>query len=135
MGATLAWVKVIDAERYRLEGEDLRPSLESVVELVDAAPAEAAPFLILRAWTQFEGAFTETWRIRDRYGRTIRGGLPREVIAGEGTPDQGGLIDEIEGQQFEYADDGYQLVLHVEGREVARTDFAVREPSDPRTVQ
>lgn len=131
MGATLAWLKVVDGQRYRLEGESLRPSLDNVVELRGPAPAEAAPFLILRAWTQFDGAFTETWRIRDPHGRTVREGLPREVVAGQASPDQGGLMDEIDGLQFEYADSGYQVIIELDEREVARANFDVREPSDP----
>ncbi|MPZ88472.1 MAG: hypothetical protein GEU81_10430 [Nitriliruptorales bacterium] len=98
-------------------------------------PQEAAPFLILRAWTQFGSAFTETWRIRDRHGRTVREGIPREVVAGAAMPAEGGLTDEIEGQHFEYTDDRYQLVIELDGREVARTDFEVRQPSDPRTIR
>ncbi|MBA2729773.1 MAG: hypothetical protein H0U48_03360, partial [Euzebyaceae bacterium] len=38
------------------------------------------------------------------------------------------VVDEIDEQQFEYADSGYQLVLEVDGREVARADFDVVEP-------
>jgi len=51
-----------------------------------------------------------------------------------GSVPQGGIADEVAGQVFEYADQGYQLVVEVEGREVARADFEVREPDEPITT-
>ncbi len=132
MGATLAWLKVVDTARWRLEGGeiDLKPGMDNVVQLVGPAPSEAAPFVIHRAWTQFDSAFTERWRIRDPYGRTIREGIEREVLAGDAAPERGGITDEVAGQTFEFADTGYQLVIEVDGREVARADFEVREPTE-----
>jgi hypothetical protein len=130
MAAKLAWLKVVDADHFRSEGGQVRPGLDNVVELLAPAPAEAAPFLVLRAWDGFDGAFTETWRIEDRHGRTVHEGIEREVLAGIGSVPQGGIADEVAGQAFEYADDGYQVVLEVEGREVARADFEVREPEE-----
>jgi hypothetical protein len=132
MGATLAYVKVVDTGRWRLEGGDVdvKPGMDNVVELEGPAPADARPFVIHRAWSHFDTAFTETWTIRDPHGRTLREGIEREVLAGFASPDQGGITDEIEGQYFEYADTGFQLVLEVDGIEVARADFEVREPKD-----
>lgn len=131
MGATLSFLKVVDNGRFRLEGGRVHPGLPNVVELIGLAPAEAAPFVVLRAWHDFDSSFTETWRIADRYGRTLHPGVTREVIAGMGTVAQGGIADEVEGQVFEFADDGYQLILEVEDQEVARADFEVREPTEP----
>ena len=132
MGATLAWLKVVDTARWRLEGGpvNLKPGMDNVVELSGPAPEVAAPFVIHRAWSHFDTAFTERWHIRDPYGRTIRDGIEREVLAGDAAPERGGITDEIEGQLFEYADKGYQLVMEIDGREVARADFEVREPTD-----
>lgn len=130
MGATLTWLKVVDQDRFRAEGGRVHPGLPNIVELSGPAPAEAAPFVVLRAWHNFDTAFTETWRIESRYGQTLYQGIPREVIAGVGSVEQGGIADEISGQVFEYADDGYQLVIEIEGREVARADFEVTEPTD-----
>lgn len=135
MGATLAWLKVVDAQRLQLEGDRVTPGMDNVVNLRGEAPAEAAAFVIHRAWSNFDSAFTETWRIVDPHGMTLREGIEREVIAGMGSAAQGGISDEIEGQTFEYADTGYQLVLEVEGREVARADFEVREPSEGATTE
>ena len=137
MGATLAWVKIVDARRFRLEGGDKRLAarMENVVELTDEPPSEAAPFVVHRAWSHFDSAFTEQWVIRDRHGRTLREGLEREVTAETASPATGGgITDEIAGQLFDYTDDGYQLVLHIDGREVARADFEVREPGEGATV-
>jgi len=134
MGATLTWLKVVDHDRFRARGGHVEPGLDNIVDLIGPAPAEAAPFVILRAWHNFDTAFTESWRIVNRYGQTIYEGIPREVIAGMGSVAQGGLTDEVQGQTFEFADDGYQVVLEIEGREVARADFEVREPSEPTSM-
>lgn len=131
MGATLAWLKVVDTGRWRLEGgdRDLKPGMDNVVELTDPAPSEAAPFVVHRAWSHFDTAFTERWYIRDPHGRTVREPVEREVLAMDAAPERGGLTDEVLGQLFEYADTGYQLVIEVDDREVARADFEVREPN------
>ena len=135
MGATLAWSKVVDASRWQLEGAHVQAGMENVVELRSEPPSDAAAFIIHRAWSHYDSAFTESWRIADPHGRTVREGIDREVLAGMATPEQGGITDEIEGQLFEYDDVGYQLILSVDGREVARTDFEVRAPSDAGTLQ
>jgi hypothetical protein len=127
MGATLRYAKVIDREDFQRRGAEVKPGLESVVNLAGEPPAPVAPFYVLRAWDQFD-SFTETWRIVDPHGRTVYEAVGREVLAG-----QGDLADQVEDLQLEYGDDGYQLVLEVDGREVARADFPVREPSDPQT--
>lgn len=120
MGATLRYAKVVDREGFLRSGAQVRPGLDSVVRLAEEPPAPAASFYILRAWDDVDSAFEETWRIEDPHGRTVREGVPREVRA-----DHGEIADEIDDQTFEYADEGYQLVLEVDGREVARADFPV----------
>jgi alkanesulfonate monooxygenase SsuD/methylene tetrahydromethanopterin reductase-like flavin-dependent oxidoreductase (luciferase family) len=127
MGATLRYAKVIDREDFQRRGAEVRPGLESVVHLSDSPPAATAPFYVLWSWDDFD-AFTETWRIVDPHGRTVYEPVSREVLAG-----QGDLADQIEDLQLDYGDDGYQLVLEVDGREVARTDFPVREPNGEPT--
>lgn len=123
MGASLRYAKVVDRQRFINSGGDIRPSLENGVELTGEAPAPAEPFFVMRAWDLFD-AFTESWRILEPHGRTVYEGTPREVLS-----DQDDLADELEDVMFEYADDGYQLVLEVDGREVARADFPVVEPA------
>lgn len=122
MGATLRYAKVVDRESFQRRGAQLRPGLDSGVRLTAPAPSTAAPFYVLRAWDFVGAGFTETWRILEPYGRTIREGLRREVRS-----DHDDLADEIDDQRFEYADDGYQLVLEIDGREVARVDFPVAD--------
>ena len=120
MGATLRYAKVIDRDAFQRSGGQVRPGLESEVLLPSPAPTRAQPFYVLRAWDDAD-SFTETWRIADPHGRTVHEGLAREVLV-----ENGALADEIEDASFEYDDDGYQLVLEVDGREVARVDFPVR---------
>jgi hypothetical protein len=122
MGATLRYAKIVDREEYQRHGAVAKPGLESVVKLNGPAPAQAVDFYVLRSWTDDFDAFTETWRIADPHGMTVREPTTREVLAGHGE-----IADEIVGQHFEYADAGYQLILEVDGNEVARADFTVLE--------
>jgi hypothetical protein len=125
MGATLRYAKVIDRQKFQRHGATTKPGLESVVHLDGTAPAKAVDFYVIRSWTDDFDAFTETWRIADPHGMTVREPVSREVLAGHGE-----IADEIVDQHFEYADTGYQLILEVDGREVARADFEVRD-SEP----
>ena len=125
MGATLRYAKVVDREEHQRRGGETKPGTESVVLLKGTAPAPAVDFYVIRSWTDDFDAFTETWRILDPHGRTVREPPPREVLAGDGE-----IADQIVDQHFEYADQGYQLVLEIDGREVARADFEVREPNE-----
>lgn len=122
MGARLKFAKVVDRDRFMRTGSEIRPGLENRVELEGAAPAKSAGFAVHREWYDVEGAFTESWAIQDPHGRTVHEGLDREVVGGNSP-----LVDEIDDLLFEYADAGYQLVLSVDGREVARVDFDVVE--------
>lgn len=123
MGVSLQYAKVIDRESFLRSGAHIRPGSDSIVRLTGGAPANAAPFYVLRAWKLVDSPFTESWRILDPHGRTVREPVLREVLPGDQD-----LADEIDDQVFEYADDGYQLVLEVDGREIARADFPVAEP-------
>lgn len=122
MGATLRYAKVVDRDHFQRSGAQIRPGLDSGIRLSGPAPSTAAPFYVLRAWDHVGAGVTETWRIVDPHGRTVREGLPREVL-----PEHGDLADEIEDLEVEYADEGYQLVLDIDGREVARADFPVAD--------
>lgn len=124
MGAKLKYAKVVDVDLFRRTGGQITPGLDNRVELRGSAPAPAADFEVHRSWYAVDGAFTESWRIVDPHGRTVHEGLEREVVGGNLD-----LADEVADQTFEYADAGYQLVLSVDGREVARADFEVVEPT------
>lgn len=122
MGARLKFAKVVDRDLFMRTGAAVTPGLDNRVELLAEAPAKAAGFMVRREWYDVDGAFTESWTVRDPHGRTLYEGLDREVVGGNQE-----LVDEIDDLQFDYADDGFQLVLEVDGREVARVDFAVVE--------
>jgi hypothetical protein len=123
MGATLRYAKVVDREDFLRSGAHIRPGLDSVVRLTGPAPAKAAPFFVVRGGDRCDGSFTETGRLADPHGRTLREPTNRVVL-----PQHDDIADEIDDQLFEYADDGYQLVLEIDGREVARAGFPVVEP-------
>lgn len=125
MGARLKYAKVVDDDIFLRNGGEVRPGLDNKVQLLSEAPAKAANFTVRREWYDVDGAFTETWRLEDPHGRTVYTGLDREVVGGNNES-----VDEIVDQTFEYADEGYQLVLEVDGREVARAGFDVVEPVD-----
>ena len=122
MGARLKYAKVIDKELFMRTGSAIKPSLENRVQLLGEAPAKARAFEVHRNWYDFNGSFTETWRIQDPHGRTLYEGLEREVV-----DDNMDIVDEVVDVEFDYADTGYQLVLEVDGREVARADFEVSD--------
>ena len=122
MGARLKYAKVVDRDLFLRTGGEVKPGTDNRVEVHGDAPAKAAAFTIRREWYDVDGAFTESWSLQDPHGRTVYEGLDREVVGGNEE-----LVDEIDDLVFEYADSGYQLVLAVDGREVARADFDVVE--------
>ena len=122
MGVRLKFAKVVDRDLFLRTGAEVTPGLDNRVELLGEAPTKAAGFMVRREWYDVDGAFTESWAIRDPHGRTVYQGLDREVIGGNTE-----LVDELDDVLFEYADSGYMLVLDVDGREVARVDFDVIE--------
>lgn len=128
MGASLRYAKVIDLERFQHQGGQVRPSLPSTVGLSSSEPGLAKPFVVLRAWDDFD-AMTESWSIRDPHGRTIYGPVTREVRAEDAE-----LTDEVIDAGIDYDAEGYQLVLEVDGGEVARADFTVEPPDRPQAA-
>ena len=122
MGARLKYAKVVDRDLFLRTGGEVTPGLDNRVELLGEAPTKAAGFGVYREWYDVDGAFTESWSILDPHSRTIYQGLDREVVGGNQQ-----LVDEIDDLLFDYADSGYQLLLSVDGREVARVDFDVVE--------
>jgi hypothetical protein len=122
MGAQLRYAKVIDLAAYQRRGKEIHPALPSGVELSTEDPAVVKPFLVLRAWDDFD-SMTESWRIRDPHGRTVYGPAVREVLAEDNE-----LADEVVDLRVDHLAEDYQLVLDVDGGEVARADFPIHAP-------
>lgn len=129
MGARLAYLKVIDRESFLERGGRIHPGLHNEVVIRDE-PGRAATFLVLRGWTQDHGTFTEQWRIESPGGEVVYESLPRELhLATREHTER--LEDELADLEFQYAAEGYSLVLTLDEHEVARIDFPViREDLD-----
>ena len=129
MEVSLTYAKVVDRDAFQRQGAVVRPGTDSGIKVPGEPPATAAPFLVLRTWKHADGAFTERWRLVDPHGRTVREPVEREVL-----PPDPELADEILDQLIEYDHEGYQLVLEVDGREIARADLPVQVDSDGSTT-
>ncbi len=122
MGARLVYAKVIDRERFVMLGGEVHPSLESGV-LLREEPGEAGAFLVLRAWAENHGSFTEQWKIEGPGGITIYESVPRELHSPTEQHVER-LEDEVIDLKFDYAAD-YTVVFYLDEIEVARADFPV----------
>ena len=123
MGARLTYAKVIDRERYMIKGGRVHPSLESRVEVADGSD-RAAAFLVLRAWSEDHGTFTEQWRIVTPGGRVVYESAPREIhMATNGHIEK--LEDEVNDLEIEYPADDYACIFVLDDREVARVRFPI----------
>lgn len=123
MGVRLHYAKVVDEELFYKRGGKVHPGLENKV-LLEEEPGRAATFLLLRAWGDNHGTFTEQWRIEGSGGGLIYESLPREVhIATPSHLER--LSDELSDVNFEYAADDYSVLFLLDEREVARATFSV----------
>ena len=124
MGARLQYAKVVDrADFYVRERGRIHPSLENKI-VVNGEPGKAGAFLVLRAWTDDHGSFTEQWRIEGPQGR-IYESSPREIhVANNSHVEK--LEDEVTDLEFDFASDDYSVVFELDEREVARVRFAVK---------
>ena len=124
MGARLQYGKVIDRKLYMDRGGRVHPGLENEVVLL-REPGPAAVFLVLRAWTDDHGSFTEQWQIESPGGSVLYKSTPREIYLA--TPRHvEKLEDEVADLEFEFAADDYEVVCTLDDREVARVTFTVR---------
>jgi hypothetical protein len=129
MGARLQYAKVIDRERYYARGGRVHPRLENEVVLA-SEPGSTGAFLVLRAWTDDHGSFTEQWRIESPAGLTVYSSVPREIHLA--TRDHvESLEDEVADLELDYAADDYSVVFSLDDREVARATFGVALASRP----
>lgn len=124
MGARLGYAKVIDRELFYSRGGRIHPGLDNEVALKDGEVVAGA-FLVLRAWTDDHGSFTEQWRVEGPGGALIYRSLPREMHLA--TPSHvEKLEDEITDLEIDDPDAAYQAVFLLDDEEVARTTFVVR---------
>ena len=70
LGARLHYAKVVDRQKFMLQGGRIHPGLQNEVMLLDE-PGKAAVFLIMRAWGDDHGSFTEQWRIESPGGTIL----------------------------------------------------------------
>lgn len=127
MGARLVYAKVIDRETYYMKGAEVHPGLENDIVVRDE-PGEAGAFLVLRAWSDDHGTFTERWRLESPGGTAIYQSTPREIhLATESHIEK--LEDEVADLKFEYAGD-YTVVFTLDEHEVARATVPVRRADD-----
>lgn len=123
MGARLHYAKVIDRELYYARGGKVHPGLENAVVLAEE-PGSAGAFLVLRAWGDDHGTFTEQWRIESPGGGVVYESTPRELhMPTEAHVER--LEDEVADLHFEYASDNYNVVFVLDETEVARAAFPV----------
>lgn len=125
MGARLRYAKVIDREEFIVHhGGKLHPGLENGV-VMDDEPGTAGAFLVLRAWNDDKGTFTEQWRIETPGGTVVYKGTPRELHLPT-TSHTEQLEDEVADLKLDYAAEDYNVVFLLDEREVARISFPVR---------
>ena len=124
MGARLHYAKVVDREVFILQGGRVHPGLVNQV-ILDDEGGRAAAFLVMRAWTDDHGTFTEQWRIQAPGGVTIYKSLPRELHLATPTHIEK-LEDELADLEFDYTDSDYTAVFLLDELEVARINFAVK---------
>jgi hypothetical protein len=123
MGARLQYAKVIDRQLFYARGGRVHPKLLNEVVL-DHEPGRAGAFLVLRGWTDDHGTFTEQWTIESPAGLTVYGSVPRELhLATVSHVEK--LEDEVAELDIEFAADDYNVVFHLDDREVARVTFPV----------
>jgi hypothetical protein len=124
MGARLVYAKVIDRELFLTRGGKIHPGLENEV-IIRTEPGQAGAFMVLRAWTEDHGSFTEQWRIEAPEGQTLYESLARELHLATETHTEK-LEDELADIEFEFAADDYLAVFLLDEMEVARVRFPVK---------
>ena len=129
MGARLQYAKVLDQYFFYREGGRVHPGLPSRV-VIPHSGGPAAAFLVLRAWSDDHGTFTEQWRIESPDGSTVYRSVPREIhMPTRGHTER--LRDEITDLDLDGVDGIYRAVFTLDDYEVARVDFPVQLDGDP----
>ncbi|HVM35703.1 MAG TPA: hypothetical protein VM784_10200 [Actinomycetota bacterium] len=123
MGARLQYAKVIDRQLYYERGARIHPGLDSEIVL-NGEPGVAGAFLVLRAWTEDHGTFTEQWHIETPGGSRVYQSTPRELHLAT-TSHVEHLEDEVADLKLDYAADGYRVVFKLDEHVVAAVDVPV----------
>ena len=124
MGARLQYAKVLDQYFFYQEGGRVHPGLPNRV-VIPHSGGPAAAFLVLRAWSDDRGTFTEQWRIEGPDGSVVYQSVPREIhMPTRGHTEK--LRDEV--SDLVLGPDGgvYRAVFSLDDNEVARVDFPVQ---------
>lgn len=129
MGARLQYAKVLDQYFFYREGGRVHPGLPNRV-VIPHNGGPAAAFLVLRAWSDDHGTFTEQWRIEGPDGSIVYRSVPREIhMPTRGHTER--LRDEITDLDLDGVDGIYRAVFTLDDYEVARVDFPVQLDGDP----
>jgi hypothetical protein len=129
VGARLQYAKVLDQYFFYREGGRVHPGLPNKV-VIPHNGGPAAAFLVLRAWSDDHGTFTEQWRIEGPDGSIVYRSVPREIhMPTRGHTER--LRDEITDLDLDGVDGIYRAVFTLDDYEVARVDFPVQLDGDP----
>ena len=129
MGARLQYAKVIDRQVFYERGGKVHPGLENEVVL-DVEKNIAAAFLVLRAWTDDHGSFTEQWRIEGPGTGVVYESLPRELYLADKKHVER-LEDEVSDLDFGFPEDNHEVVFTLDEVEVARVRFPIKSTPPP----
>lgn len=128
MGARLVYAKVLDQYLFYSQGGRVHPGLANkVVARREGGPTAA--FLVLRAWGDDHGTFTEQWRIENPEGTVLYESVPREIhLASKDHLER--LEDEVVDLEVDGASGNYRAVFLLDELEVARVSFPVEPEGD-----
>ena len=128
MGARLQYAKVVDRQVFYDHGGKVHPGLDNEV-LLDQGKNTAAAFLVLRAWTDDHGSFTEQWRLESPTTGVVYESLPRELhLASRKHVER--LEDEVSDLELD-PEDPHEIVFLLEDAEVARVRVPIRSVPAP----
>jgi hypothetical protein len=128
VGARLQYAKVLDQYFFYREGGRVHPGLPNKV-IVPHQGGPAAAFLVLRAWADDHGTFTEQWRIENGDGSVVYQSVPREIHMPTRDHTER-LQDEVTDLELDVAG-VYRAVFSLDDYEVARLEFPVQADGDP----
>ncbi|MDQ3661303.1 MAG: hypothetical protein M3454_09645 [Actinomycetota bacterium] len=124
MSARLQYAKVLDQYFFYREGGRVHPGLPNKV-IVPHNGGPAAAFLVLRAWSDDHGTFTEQWRIEGFDGSRVYQSVPREIHMPTRSHTER-LQDEVSDLVLQAAEGVYRAVFSLDDEEVGRVEFPIQ---------